>query len=304
MKKEVIKPPRLNQGDTVGIAAPAGPFERDAFDRGVAVLEKIGFKVKIPEGILEQKDYLAGSDAHRAKQLMALFKDPAVRAIFCARGGFGSARILPLLDFEAIAANPKIFIGFSDITVPLAAFYHRLGWITFHGPLVTTLGKSTERTRDALTQTITTNQPITLTPAEPVVLHPGCASGPVLGGNLTNLCHLIGTPYEPDLKGAILLLEDRGEAPYRIDRMLCHMRLSGRLKDIAGVALGSFKDCGDINIVYDIVKDHLAGMDIPILAGFQVGHDIENLTVPIGLRGTLDIESRILRFDEPATKAL
>lgn len=304
MKKEVVKAPKLRQGDTVGIAAPAGPFERDAFDRGVAVLEKIGFKVKIPEGILEQKDYLAGSDAHRAKQLMALFKDPAVRAIFCARGGFGSIRILPLLDFEAIAANPKIFIGFSDVTTLLAAFYHRLGLVTLHGPLVTTLGKSTERTRNALTQTITSDKPVTLIPSAPVALHPGYASGPVLGGNLTNMCHLIGTPYEPDLKGAILLLEDHGEAPYRIDRMLCHMRLSGRLKDIAGLALGYFKDCGDLDSVYDIVKDNFAGRGIPILAGFQIGHDTENLTVPIGLRGILDTESGMLRFDAPATQAL
>ncbi len=304
MKKGIIKPPRLKQGDTVGVVAPAGAFERDPFDRGVAALETMGFQVKVPEGIFAQKTYLAGSDEHRAKLLTALFKDPAVQAIFCVRGGYGSARILPLLDFEEIAAHSKIFVGFSDITILLAAFYHKFGLVTFHGPLVTTLGKSSEKTREALLNAITSDQPAIRTPAEPVVLHPGYASGPVLGGNLTNICHLIGTPYEPDFNGALLLLEDRGESPYRIDRMLCHLRLSGRLKDIAGVVLGSFKECGDIDIVYDIVKDNLADRDIPILAGFEIGHDTENLTVPIGLQATLNTEMGLLSFDEAATKAI
>jgi muramoyltetrapeptide carboxypeptidase len=304
MKKEVIKPPRLRQGDTIGVVAPAGPFERDPFDQGVATLEAMGFQVKVPEGIFEQKNYLAGSDEHRAKLLTELFQDPAVRAIFCVRGGYGSARILPFLDFKQIAANSKILVGFSDITVLLNAFYHKLGLITFHGPLVTTLGKSSERTRDILLEAITSDQPATLTPSEPVVLHPGHASGPVIGGNLTNICHLIGTPYEPEFAGALLLLEDRGEPPYRIDRMLCHLRLSGRLKNVAGVVVGSFKDCGDIDMINDAVKENFAGRDIPILAGFDIGHDAENLTVPIGLQATLDTESGVLRFDEPATSPL
>ena len=191
MKKEVIKPPRLKQGDTIGVVAPAGPFERDPFDRGVATLEAMGFQVKVPEGIFEQKNYLAGSDEHRAKLLAELFQDPAVRAIFCVRGGYGSARILPSLDFKQIAANSKILVGFSDITILLNAFYHKFGLITFHGPLVTTLSKSSEKTRDILLKAITSDQPVTLTPSEPVVLHPGHASGPGLGGNLTNMCHLI-----------------------------------------------------------------------------------------------------------------
>lgn len=302
MKKKVIKPPRLKQGATVGVVAPAGAFERESFDRGITALETMGFQVKTPEGIFERKRYMAGSDKHRAEQLMAFFKDSEVRAIFCVRGGFGSARTLPFLNFDEIAANPKIFVGFSDITVLLAAFYQTLGFVAFHGPLVTRLGESSEKTKASLLKAIASDQPITLVPREPVVLHSGYASGPVIGGNLTTMCHLIGTPYEPDFNGALLLLEDHGEALYRIDRMLCHLRLSGRLQQIAGVVLGSFKECGDINMVYDIIKDHCAAKDIPVLAGFEIGHDAENLAIPIGLWAELDTGNSVLRFDEPATK--
>lgn len=304
MKKErIIRPPRLKPGDTVSLVAPAGPFEhkRDFFDRGVDLLETIGFNVKIPDGLFEQKGYLAGRDEHRAELLTSAFKDPAVRAVFCVRGGFGSARILSLLDFDELAADPKIIVGFSDITVLLVAFYQRSGIVTFHGPLVTTFGQGSHRTKDSLVRAVTSDQPIVLSPSKPVVLCPGYAKGPVLGGNLTNICHLTGTPYEPDLKGALLLLEDCGEAPYRIDRMLCHLRLGGRLQDIAGVIVGSFVECGDLQTIYDIIADNLADREIPVLAGFEIGHDRENMTIPIGLAAVLDTESGLLSFAGPAT---
>jgi muramoyltetrapeptide carboxypeptidase len=261
----------------------------------------MGYRVKSPENLFMRRGYLAGSDSDRASQLMRLFEDESVRAVFCARGGFGSMKLLPLLDFETICAQPKIFMGFSDITALLVAMYNRCGMATFHGPLVTTLKKDSRKTCTALINAVGSNRPLALEPHKAVVLNPGQASGRLVGGNLASLCQLVGTPCEPRFKDHLLFLEDRGEAPYRIDRMLSQLRLGGRLDGVAGVVLGSFQDCGPLEDLYPIVKEAFRHTGAPILAGFDIGHGTDNLTVPIGLEADLDTEDGSLRFQEPAT---
>ncbi|MBN1841668.1 MAG: LD-carboxypeptidase [Deltaproteobacteria bacterium] len=301
MKKKIIKPRSLRAGDTIGIAAPSSPFDQQAFEGGIRALESMGFQVRIPENLFRKEGYLAGTDAERAELLMQLFCDDSVRAIFCARGGFGSMRLLPLLDFETIRAQPKILVGFSDITALLVAIYDMCGLLTFHGPVVTSLAKGSEKAFAALTDAIASNRPLILKSSNPVVLNPGQASGPVVGGNLTVLTHLIGTPYEPPFEDHIIFLEDRAEAPYRIDRMLSQLSLGGHLDAVAGVLLGSFQDCGPIEDVYAIVKEAFRQSAVPILAGFDLGHGADNLTVPVGLQAAMDTEDGSLRFQEPAT---
>jgi muramoyltetrapeptide carboxypeptidase len=289
-----IRPPRLEPGDTIGIVAPAGPFDPEKFMQGETVLKNMGFRICYDEGIFQSHGFLAGTDTRRADQLNRLFADPSVQAIICARGGYGSMRILPLLDFETIRANPKIFIGFSDISALLAALYEQSGLITFHGPMVTSLADATEKTISAMKMALTSDGPFELIPEDGKTIRPGMCSGILAGGNLTTLCHLLGTPYAPNFNGKILLLEDVGEVTYRIDRMLTQMKLAGSLNGIAGLILGAFKKCGKMNEIVEIFDNIFHDADIPILAGFDIGHGKTNLTVPIGLNATLDTDKKRL----------
>jgi len=301
LKNKPIRPPRLRPGDTIGVVAPAGPFERKLFSQGLSTLEAMGFQICVPKEIFEKTGYLAGDDAHRAQLVNRLFKDPAIHAIVCARGGFGSLRILPRLDFDAIRENPKIFMGFSDITALLTAITTLGGLVSFHGPVVTTLANALKNTRDALLAAILSDAPLEVQSANGVVIRAGRAQGPVIGGNLTTLCHLLKTPFEAGFKNHILLLEDRGEALYRIDRMLFQMKLAGCFEGIVGLVLGSFEGCGSLDDVFQVFEEHFKDIPVPILAGFDVGHGEQNLTIPIGLDAILDTDRKMLSFDEPAT---
>jgi muramoyltetrapeptide carboxypeptidase len=296
-----IRPPRLKAGDTIGVVAPAGPFERRLFSQGVSALESMGFQIRVPDEIFEKAGYLAGDDAHRARLVNRLFEDPGIDAIICARGGFGSMRILPRLDFDAIRKNPKIFMGFSDITALLTAITQRGGLVSFHSPVVTTLAGALKNTRNSLLAAVSSATPLEVRAASGIVIQAGRAQGPVIGGNLATLCHLLGTPYQPGFKNYILLLEDQGEALYRIDRMVFQMKLAGCFEGIAGLVLGSFEGCGSIKGVFRVVEEHFRDISGPILAGFDVGHGKQNLTVPFGLNATLDAAKHMLSFDEPAT---
>lgn len=296
-------PPSLRLGDKIGIAAPAGPFDHDKFKRGIASLEKMGFAVFAPENLFRKNGYLAGSDDLRAEVLNDLFRDPSIKAIICARGGFGSIRILEQLDLEAVRQQPKVFVGFSDVTVLLSFFFAHCGLVTLHGPMVTTLAEADEEAETALFHALTSGKKLKIKPKSGLTIKQGVAEGPVLGGNLTTLCHLVGTPFQPDLRGCILLIEDVGEAPYRIDRMLIQMKLAGCLDGIAGLMLGSFQKCGRIESIYKIVERIFRDSEIPILAGFEIGHGKRNITIPIGLPATLDAGNHFLLFQEAATKA-
>jgi muramoyltetrapeptide carboxypeptidase len=301
-KKHPLIPLRLKPGDTIGIVAPASPFDAGIFQRGIRTLESMGFRAYVPEGLYQKDGYLAGCDEHRAELVNRFFADRDIQAIVCAKGGFGSMRLLPLLDFESIAKNPKIFVGHSDISALLSALYTRCGLVTFHGPVVTTLADAPEETRQALIRALSTDQRLDIKAGNGITLRSGSAQGPVCGGNLTTLCHLVGTPFEPRFAGRILLLEDRGEAPYRIDRMLFQMKLAGCFEGIAGIVLGDFKDCGPMHEIFRIVTGLFKDDRIPILAGFDTGHGRQNLTIPLGIEAVLDADCQMLSFQQAATR--
>jgi muramoyltetrapeptide carboxypeptidase len=292
-------PSLLKPGDTLGVVAPASPFDKDLFDAGIRVLEEMGFNLFVHKDIYDRNGYLAGSDRHRADHLMRVFNDPGLDGIICARGGYGAMRTLPFLDAERIAENPKVFVGFSDITALLSFLSARCRMVCFHGPTITTLGKGEPITRDQLYSVLTQPLPMSITAGPAWVIRHGSAQGHFLCGNLTLLCHLTGTAFQPDYTGAILLFEDQGEAPYRIDRMLTQMRLAGCFDGVAGVALGTFKNCGTKTEIHAIFADILDGLEIPVVAGFEVGHTDVNLTVPVGATAQLESDSGTLTFYAP-----
>jgi len=299
--QSLLKPKRLKPGDRIGVVAASSPFDRQTFEQGIARIEAMGFSTVLAEGLYDQDGYLAGSDERRADQLHRLFEDPAVDGIVCARGGYGSLRILALLDFGIIRRNPKAFVGFSDASVLLANFYQRSGLACFHGPMVTALATAETETVSALFSALTGPDKIRRRSEDGETIRPGTAVGPVCGGNLTVLCHMLGTPFAPKFAGHILFLEDIGEAPYRIDRMLTQMRLAGVLRGVRAVVLGNFKDCGKPADIGRIVKQAFSEEKIPILAGVAAGHGKCNLTLPIGPMAKLDADNGLLEYQEAAT---
>jgi muramoyltetrapeptide carboxypeptidase len=292
-------PPPLKPGDVIGIAAPASAFDREPFFKGIIKLTELGFEPFIPEAVFASEDSFAGSDEYRAHQLMSLFLDESVSAIMCARGGFGSLKVLPLLEYDIIKRHPKAVIGFSDITALLSALTQRCGWVTFHGPMVVTLPETDSESCRSLFNTIVADYPLIIKPAGGVPLRPGIATGPLIGGNLTTLCHLIGTPYEPAWEGRILFVEDCGEALYRIDRMLTHLKLAGCLDRLAGLVIGSFEGIEIMTDVWRVVMQVTESAHYPIAAGFPIGHGSQNETVPVGLLATLDAGIPSLVFEQP-----
>jgi len=299
-KRKLLKPEALQKGDLIGIIAPAGPFDQKKFQQGIEELKKMGFKLSIPSELYEKNGYFAGTDEHRADLLNRFFHDNNIKAIVCARGGFGSLRILPLIDFDMIRDNPKIFVGFSDISAILLTLNKKCGLITFHGPMVTTLAEADQKSKGLFFSTLTDDKKLEVILQRGTSIKPGISSGIVFGGNLATLCHLLGTPFEPSFEGGILILEDVGEVPYKLDRMLSQMKLAGCFDGLAGLALGSFKGCGKYDDIYRIVEDVFKEDDIPILAGFEAGHVNSNITFPIGLPATLDANSSKIVFHESA----
>lgn len=288
-------PPPLKPGDAVGIAAPASHFDREAFRVGLEALKSMGLVPVLPDAIFERKNYLAGSDVSRADTLNRLMADPAIRGIVCARGGYGSMRVLEHIDYDAVRRHPKTVAGFSDVTALLWALYRRCGLVTCHGPTVTTLGGADEATRASLARVLFGADSIGIAAPDGCVLVPGSAAGLLVGGNLTTLCHLVGTADTPRFDGCVLLLEDRGEAPYRVDRMLTQMRLAGCFEGVVGVALGSFEDCGGTDEVARVALEAFAGMGVPVAAGFDIGHGRTNIAVPLGAPCELDADRGVLR---------
>jgi len=302
MKNEKIRVPvPIKAGDTIGIVAPAGPFDRKTFFRGTRIIEDMGFKVFIPPGLFEINRYLAGSDKHRVQYVNQLFADKSIDAIICARGGYGSMRILTMLDYDAIRNNPKVFVGFSDITILLSVLFTRCNLVTFHGPVVTSLADASEETKHSFFSNITSGSSLEIKLSGGRTIKSGMAAGEVCGGNLTMLCHLVGTPFAPDFKNKILFLEDRGEAPYRIDRMLVHMELAGCFEGLSGIILGAFDECGPIEDVIKIIVELFAKHPFPILAGLDAGHGSHNLTIPLGIEATLDADGHSLIYHRAST---
>jgi muramoyltetrapeptide carboxypeptidase len=287
---QIIIPKPLKYNDTIGIAAPAATFNIEKFNKGVTVIQKMGFQVEIPEGIFDRNRYLAGTDRQRAQIFASLLMRDDIHAIICARGGFGCIRMLPFLNVSISNAIPKRIIGFSDITPILNLFAFNYGWLTFHGPVTTMLADADNKTIESFFKALTDHYPDHMPHSDNVtILSKGSQPevvGRLWGGNLTTLCHTIGTPYAINCQNGILFLEDRGEAPYRIDRMLTHMRLSGCFECVKGVLLGSFKDCGDLDTIHEVILESFDD-DIPVYANYECGHDLPNLTFPIGARTKL-----------------
>jgi muramoyltetrapeptide carboxypeptidase len=300
---KAVCPPRLKPGDLIALAAPAGPFDHQRLEAGRDLLQAMGFRTTAPEAIFAREGYLAGGDRQRAEVLNGLFADPEVRGIVCARGGYGSTRMLPFLDLEAIRAHPKVFVGFSDITGLHAVLTDRCRMVTFHGPMAASLPDTSEEGRAALWETLTGASPVVLMPPTGLVAVAGQARGPVAGGNLALLAHLVGTPYFPQLAGRILVLEDVDEAPYRIDRMLWQLRLAGALSQAVGLVLGSFERCGTYAEIVGIAAAAVRPLGIPVVAGFPIGHGAANVTLPLGLEACLTTDPPRLCFCAPATAA-
>ncbi|MBU4260591.1 MAG: LD-carboxypeptidase [Proteobacteria bacterium] len=295
-------PLALHRGDTIGLVAPAGPWDEEEFARGVQILDQYGFKVKIARDLATRQNYLAGPDRHRADIFHEIWRDPGVKAVLSVRGGYGSLRILAAIDYELIREQPKIFIGFSDITALHNAISQQTGLTTFHGPMVTTLAKIDKESLLSFFDTITSGTCRPISDPSVEILKSGQAAGRLSGGNLTTAIHLLATPYEVSWRDKIVFLEDVGEAPYRIDRMLTHLKMAGRFAGIRGLILGSFTNCGDEELIWTRAMELFADEEVPIWANFPIGHGKRNMIVPMGSDAVMDSSSRMLSFPAPCCR--
>ena len=312
-----VKPPRLRPGDMVGLIEPAG-FTDDAFDLGLVMetIRAMGLVPKPAAHLAQRHGYLAGRDADRAADVNAMFADRQVKAVFAVRGGWGCARILPFLDFATIRANPKLLVGFSDITALHLAFAAKAGFTTIHGPnAASSWGKfSWDAFRavafDGATPTFASpvgvEDRLVQRTGRIRTFGPGKATGRLIGGNLTVLAALMGTPWLPDFTGAILFVEDIGEQPYRIDRMLTQLALAGVLGRLAGVMFGQCTDCGPSGASYggftlsEVLQQHLAPLGIPAFQGAPFGHVANQISLPVGIRAEMDADAGTIRLLESA----
>ena len=305
--KPLVRPPRLVSDSRIGLVAPAGPLlERDDLTRAQELCRALGYQPVLGKNTHRRLGYLAGTDEERITDLNSALRDSSIDAIWCIRGGYGSLRLLDQVDYAAMADRPKALIGFSDATALLNAIHRLTGVVTFHGPVARS--GMTAFSRLHWERVLTSAEPagrLSRLPSPPdilvspdsriVSLCGGVAEGPLAGGNLTLLQCLIGTPYFPELAGAILFLEDVGEDLYRVDRMLAHLRLLGALRRLAGVLVGRFTELkrsgGDGALGFDeVLASYFEPLDIPVAYGFPVGHIESQWTLPIGVRARLDAD--------------
>ena len=240
--------------------------------------------------MFDRSGYLAGEDEARREDLHDMFLNQDIKAIFCARGGYGTLRLLDKIEYGLIGENPKILVGYSDITALLMAIHKKTGLVTFHGPMVCELGSKDRVNWESLLHILCSDLPIQLRLTQATSLVPAKASGPLVGGNLSLICHLLGTPYMPSFGGCILFLEEKGEPTYRLDRMLTHLRLTGKLDGLSGLIAGRFEKCGKMSTINELFADIFSVLDIPLATGLPVGHGPKNLALPVGLRAELDTE--------------
>lgn len=314
--KPLIKPERLKAGDTVTIFAPSGvEYEKLRLQLSIESLEALGLKVKVAEHVMGRYGYFPAEDEVRAADLNKAFADKESKALVALKGGWGAARILPYIDFDLIAKNPKILLGYSDVTALLCPIYERTGLITFHGPIAGSAwgNFSAQNVREILfegkAQHMENPQDkgeyLTVRENRIQTIHSGKAEGRLIGGNLTVLTALQGTPYFPDMKGKILMLEDIGENIYRVDRMLTQLALGGHLKDCSGVVLGGWTDVntdggfGDFSLM-DIFEQHFGGLSKPVFTGAMFGHISEKRTMPVGCNVKIDADKGTVTMLESA----
>lgn len=311
----MIQPKKLQFGDTLGIIGPSGAVRTaGAVERAAQYAQSLGFKVKIGESANAKYGYLSGTDALRAQDVNAMFADPQVDAIICTRGGYGTMRMLDLLDYDLIRRNPKVFVGFSDITAMHIAFQKHCNMITFHGPMATMWNEELTQDfmRDSLFRAVMNPAPVGELINAPgyaprKTVNPGVAEGELVGGNLSLIAGTIGTPYEIDTKDRILFIEEVGERTYCVDRMLTQLRLAGKFRDCAGIVFGDFNNCPveypDFGLTLDeVIRDCAAPCGKPIFTGLQAGHVTPKLTLPLGARVRMDADRCTLTMLEGAVK--
>lgn len=287
---------RLAPGARVAVVAPSGPFDRESFEKGLALIAG-RYTPVFTERIFDQRRYLAGDDAARLAELQAALDAPGLRAIFAARGGYGAMRLLRGLHLEGRA--PRALVGFSDFTA-LHAAAQAAGWRSLHAPVLTQLGKQPPVVVEELFAFLEGRAVSPYQGGDCLVR--GVAEGPLLGGNLSLVTRLLGTPHLPSLRGAVLFLEDLGERPYRLDRMWTHLRLAGALDGVAGIALGEFTTCDEPGADFgsaEVLRSLAEETGLPCAAGFAVGHGEVNHPLPLGARVRLDAERKTLTFLEP-----
>lgn len=308
----VVKPKKLNKGDLIGIISPASsPDESYKIEKGVSYLEKCGYKVVVGKNVGKFHGYLAGSDEERLDDLHSMFKRKDVKAIICVRGGYGSPRLLNRIDYKIIKNNPKIFVGYSDITALQMAFYTKAGLVTFAGPMLAVdFGEEISSfTEEMFWSLVTSNKKmkIKLPDDEKLfALKGGNATGTILGGNLALITSLLGTEYLPDMKQKILFLEDIGESPYRIDRMFNQLKLAKVFDKLSGIILGAFIDCNETDLgkrtltLGEVVDSYFSGFKKPVVYNFPHGHLIHKLTIPLGIKLKMNATKGSIEFLENA----
>jgi muramoyltetrapeptide carboxypeptidase len=311
----MIKPKALKFGDTLGVIAPASPTTEENVKKSYDSLVEMGFKVKMGKSCYGNYGYLAGPDGLRAGDINNMFKDKEVDGIICLRGGYGTPRILDLLDYDLIKNNPKIFIGYSDITALHIAITKISNLVTFHGPMLSSdlIGGFNDFSKRSLYNFIMEGKfigSIKNPKGEEIeTINGGIAEGEIIGGNLSLIADTIGTPYEIDLKGKILFIEEIGEEPYQIDRMLTQLRLSGKLKEAEGIILGDFNNCVAKTLKYDdsltlkqVIEDIIKPIERPTIANLRAGHCEPMVTLPFGVKAKLDANKKELTILEKPTK--
>jgi muramoyltetrapeptide carboxypeptidase len=287
---EQIKPEKLRAGARIGIVNPAYWLETERLQRAVDLYKELGYEVVLGKSTGLKQNQNAGSPKDRADDIMSMFEDPSIDAIICARGGYGGNRVLPLLDYDIIRSNPKIFVGYSDVTGFLNSFAQKSGLITFHGPMLTTYGEKTvQYNLDIFHQVLSGQDEVSITPPRGCparCLQAGSASGPLWGGNLTLVIERLGTEDQIETTGSILLLEDIDEKLYAFERMMLHLRKSGSLDRINGLVIGELLEMGEGKAPFgmnsdEIVMDVCADLGIPVISNFPCGHGDYQVTLPI-----------------------
>lgn len=305
-----VRPPALRKGDTVGIIAPAGPVDPDALEAGCATLLRMGYRPFYLPSILDRDLYFAGTVERRLDELHEMFRRREIRAILCARGGYGCNYLLPRLDLELVRRNPKIFVGCSDVTTLLSYLCDATGLVTFHGPMAAgDFGRPDGVDEDAWFASVASGEEyeriFDATEVEPLAR--GTAEGVLYGGCLSLLCASLGTPYEIRTRDTILFLEDLNEPPYRIDRMLMHLKLAGKLKGVKGIIFGEMRGCeqrgAEDFTLQQVVMRVLGKLRVPIAFGLKSGHvSSRNFTLPIGVRATLEVSESVTLSYGPAVR--
>ncbi|WP_249310387.1 LD-carboxypeptidase [Bacillus sp. FJAT-49736] len=309
-----IKGKKLIKGDTIGITAPAGPSKAERVPLAIEAIKELGFQVKVGKSCYEEYGgYLAGTPQSRAEELNEMFADPEIDAILCLRGGYGSAQLLDLLDYEVVTEHPKLFIGYSDITALHIAFFQKCGLATIHGPMATTeLIDCDEFSRSSLLATLTKAEPLgeIKNPDGQGIscLVEGTVEGEMVGGNLSLVTALLCTPYELDTKGKLLFLEDIGEEPYKVDRMLTQLALAGKIEDAAGLIFGTFTESESPNYAHgfdilDVIENIVVPFGKPVIYNLQAGHCKEKITLPFGVKATLDANNKRLIVEESVVQS-